>query len=69
MFHVQTKIILVITGEIEAIYKSFRKYLSNIPGKHKIKALQRLTIVDTTHTLWEGTDVNAQKNQHGKPVP
>jgi hypothetical protein len=66
MFNVQTKIIVVITGEIEAFSKSFRICLSKIPGKHVIKALQRITILGTAHTLWEGTNVNAQKNQHGK---
>jgi hypothetical protein len=51
MFNVQTKIILVITGETEAISKSFGKYLSNITGKHEIKALQRIHIGHRAHAL------------------
>ena len=29
----------------------FRKYLSNIPGKHEIKELQKPTILGTAHIL------------------
>jgi hypothetical protein len=36
------------------ISKLFRKYLSNVPGKHKVKGLQKITILNTvyiyTHT-------------------
>jgi hypothetical protein len=30
---------------------SFRKYLSNIPGKHEIKELQKTAILGTAHIL------------------
>jgi hypothetical protein len=53
-------VIPVITGATGTISKSFRKYLSNIPGKHKIKELQKTYIVHCTHTS-ECTDVKAQK--------
>jgi hypothetical protein len=33
------------------ISKSFRKYLSNVPGKHEIKELQKTAILGTAHTL------------------
>jgi CRISPR/Cas system CSM-associated protein Csm4 (group 5 of RAMP superfamily) len=33
--------------------KPFRKYLSNIKEKHKIKDLQKTTIVSAAHTIWE----------------
>jgi hypothetical protein len=33
--------------------KSFRKYLSDILGKHKIKELQRTAILGTAHILWK----------------
>jgi hypothetical protein len=33
----KTKMIPVIIGAAGTISKSFRKYLSNVPGKHKIK--------------------------------
>ena len=34
MWYVETKVIPVITGATVTISKSFRKYVSNIPGKH-----------------------------------
>jgi hypothetical protein len=34
-------LIIIIIGTPGAISKSFRKYLSNIPGKHEIKELQK----------------------------
>jgi hypothetical protein len=46
----------VIPGLIGAngmISKSFRKYLSNIPGKHEIKELQKTAILGTAHVLWK----------------
>jgi hypothetical protein len=36
MWNVTTKVIPVITGANGTISKSFRKYPSNIPGKHDI---------------------------------
>ena len=37
MWNVKTKVIPVITGATGTISKSFRKYVSNIPGKHEVK--------------------------------
>ena len=37
-------IIIIITGTIS---KSFRKYVSNIPGKHKVQELQKIAILST----------------------
>ena len=34
MWNLKTKIILVIIGATGTISESFRKYVSNIPGKH-----------------------------------
>ena len=34
MWNVKTKVIVVIIGATGTISKSFRKYVSNIPGKH-----------------------------------
>jgi hypothetical protein len=31
--------------------KSFRKYLSSVPGKHEVKELQKTAIMGTAHTL------------------
>jgi len=39
---------MIITGTIT---HSFRKYLSNITGKHNIKELQKTTILGTAPTL------------------
>ena len=33
------------------ISKSFRKYVSNIPGKHEVKELQKTAILGTAHIL------------------
>ena len=40
MWKVKTKVIPVIIGATGAISKSFRKYISNIPGNHEVKELQ-----------------------------
>ena len=31
--------------------KSFRKYVSNIPGNHEVKELQKTAILGTAHIL------------------
>jgi len=41
MWNVKAKVMPVIKGAIGAILISIRQYLSNIPGKHKIKELQK----------------------------
>jgi hypothetical protein len=51
MWNVKTKVTPVIIGATGTISKSFRKYLSSIPGKHDIKELQKTAILDTAHTL------------------
>jgi len=53
MRNVKQKVILVITSATGTTSKSFRKYLSNIPGKNDIKELQKTAIFDTVHILWE----------------
>jgi hypothetical protein len=50
MWNVKTKMIPVIIGATGTVSKSFRKYLSNIPGKHKAKELQKTAILGTAHT-------------------
>jgi hypothetical protein len=42
-----------IIGATGTISKSFRKYLSSIPGKHDIKELQKTAILGTAHILRE----------------
>jgi hypothetical protein len=41
MWNVKKKVIPVTTRANETISKSQRKYLSNLPGKHDIKKLQK----------------------------
>jgi len=51
MWNVKTKLIPVIIRATGTISKSFRKYLSNIPGKHEAKGLQKTVIWGTSHIL------------------
>ena len=43
-------IIPVIIGATATISKTFSKYVSNIPGKHEVKELQKTAILGTAHT-------------------
>jgi len=47
MWNVKTK----VTGATGTFSKSFRKYASNIPGKHEVKELQKTAILGTAHIL------------------
>ena len=51
MWNVKTKVIPVRTGATGTISKSFRKYVSNIPGNHEVKELQKTAILGTAHIL------------------
>jgi hypothetical protein len=51
MRNVKTNVIPVLIGATGTISKSFRKYLSNIPGKHEVKELQKTAILGTAHVL------------------
>jgi len=53
MWNVKTKVIPVIIGSTGTISKSFRKYVSNIPGRHELKELQKTAILGTAHILWK----------------
>jgi len=48
MRKVKTRVIIGATGTIS---KSFRKYISNIPGNHEVKELQKTAILGTAHTI------------------
>jgi hypothetical protein len=61
LWNVKTKATPVIIGATGTISKSFRKYLSSIPGKHDIKELQKTAILGTAHTA-ESANVEAQKS-------
>jgi len=51
MWNVKTKVIPVIIGVTGTISKSFRKYMSNIPGNNAVKELQKRAILGTTRIL------------------
>jgi len=51
MWNVKTMVIPVIIGATGTISKSFRKYVSNIPGKHEVKEIQKIAILGTAHIL------------------
>jgi hypothetical protein len=45
----KAKVITVIIGATGTISKSFRKYVSNIPGNHEVKEVQKTAILGTAH--------------------
>ena len=51
MWKVKTRAIPTIIGETGAISKSFRKYISNMPGNHEVKELQKTAILGTARIL------------------
>ena len=51
IWNVKTKVIPVIIGATGTISKSCRKYMSNIPGNHEVKELQKTAILGTAHIL------------------
>jgi len=52
-WNVKTKVIPVIIGATGTISKSFRTYVSNMPGSHEVKELQKTAILGTAHILWK----------------
>ena len=63
MWNVKTSVIPVIIGATGTISKSFRKYVSDIPGNHDVKELQRTAILGTAHILRKVLNVKEQQNQ------
>jgi hypothetical protein len=51
MWNVKTRVIPVIIGATGTISKSFRKYVSTIPGNHEVTELQKTAILGTAHIL------------------
>jgi len=51
MWNVKTRVIPVIIGATGTISKSFRKYVSDVPGNHDVKELQKTAILGTAHIL------------------
>ena len=50
----------VIIGATGTVSKSFRKYVSDVPGNHDVKELQKTALLDTAHILWK---VLTEKNK------
>jgi hypothetical protein len=51
MWSVKIRVIPVIIGATGTISKSFRKYVSTIPGNHDIRELQKTAIFGTAYKL------------------
>ena len=51
MWNVKARVIPVVIGATGTISKSFRKYVSNIPGNHDVKELQKTAILGTARIL------------------
>ena len=47
----KNKVIPVIISATGTISKLFRKYVSNIPGNHEVKELQKTAILGTAHII------------------
>jgi hypothetical protein len=50
-WNVIARVIPVIIGATGTISKSFRKYVSNRPGNHDVRELQKTAILGTAHIL------------------
>jgi hypothetical protein len=53
MWNVKARVIPVIIGATGTISKSFKKYVSDIPGNHDVKGLQKTAILGAAHRLWK----------------
>jgi hypothetical protein len=51
IWNVKTRVIPAITGASGTISKSFRKYVSTIPGNHDVRELHKTAILGTAHIL------------------
>jgi len=51
MWNVKTRVVPVVIGATATISKSLRKHVSNIPGRHDVKELQKTAILGTAHIL------------------
>jgi hypothetical protein len=50
MWKVKTSVIPVTIGATGTISKSFRKYVSNTPGNHEFREIEKTAILGTAHT-------------------
>ena len=51
MWNVKTKVIPVIIGALGLFQRHLENTVSNIPGNHEVKELQKTAILDTAHIL------------------
>jgi hypothetical protein len=51
MWNIKTRVIPVIIGATGTTSKSFRKYVSTIPGNHDVRELHKTAILDTAYIL------------------
>ena len=51
MWSVKVRVIPVIVGATGTFSKSFRKYVSDVPGHHDVKVLQKTAILGTAHII------------------
>jgi hypothetical protein len=51
--NVKTRVIPAIIGATGTISKSFRKYVSTIPGKHEVRELQKTALLGTEQYFGE----------------
>jgi hypothetical protein len=51
MWNIKTRVIPVKIGATGTISKSFRKYVSTIPGNHEVRELQKTAILGTAYVL------------------
>jgi hypothetical protein len=51
LWNVKARVIPVVIGATGTISKSFRKYVSNTPGDHDVKELQKTAILGIAHIL------------------
>jgi len=51
MWNVKTKVMPVRKGATGTVSKSLRKYVSEIPGNHEVKELQKIAILGTAQIL------------------
>jgi len=66
MWNVKASVIPVITGATGTIAKSLRQYLSNIPGKHEIKELQKHGHIGHCTQTAESANVKAKNIFRGR---
>ena len=53
MWNVKIRVIPVIIEATGTISKSLRKHVSNIPGNHDLKELQKTAMLGTAHIFWK----------------